>query len=94
MERHCSIETTLSIASKRSICVSTEILLLLRKVGLERKIFGNGRGRFGRTGPTVKGDHLGSLTILTKKFPQIYFSTEISETFGMMESTLCPILDA
>ena len=27
MERHCSIETTFSIASKRSICVSTEILI-------------------------------------------------------------------
>ena len=27
MERHCSIETTFSIASKRSICVSTEIMI-------------------------------------------------------------------
>ena len=54
MERRCSIETTISIASKRSICVSTEIMMLLSKVGLKTKLFGIGAGSFGRTGPTVQ----------------------------------------
>ena len=66
--------------------------LLLSKVGLKTKIFGNGRGSFGWTGPTVQEDHLWRWTILTGKFLRrpkrpIYFSTEISENFVIMEST-------
>ena len=63
--------------------------LLLSKVGLKTKIFGNGRGSFGRTGATVQEDHLWRWTTLTGKFLHrpIYFWTEISENFVIMEST-------
>ena len=50
MERHYSIETKFPIESKRSICVSTEILTLFGKVGLETRISGNVTASFGRTG--------------------------------------------
>ena len=44
--------------------------LLLSKVGLKTKIFGNGKGSFGRTGPTVQEDHLWRWTILTGNYTQ------------------------
>ena len=44
-----------------------KFLFLLSKVGLKAKIFGNGTGCFGRTGPAVQEDHLWRWTILTGK---------------------------
>ena len=66
--------------------------LLLSKVGLKTKIFGHGTGSLGRTRPTVQEDHLWGWTILTGQFLRrpkrpIYFSTEISKNFVLMEST-------
>ena len=55
-----------------------KFLLLLSKVGLETKIFGNGTGSFGRTEPAVQEDHLWRWTILTGK---ISIKTKASHSF-------------
>ena len=88
MERQCSIETTFQSHRNDPFAFRPKFWLLLSKVGLKTKIFGNGRGSFGRTGPTVQEDHLWRWTTLTGKFLHrpIYFWTEISETFVIMES--------
>ena len=63
MERHCSIETTVSIASKRSVCVSTEILIAAQQGRTENENFWNWNGKFqsDRTnrprGPPLEVDH-------------------------------------
>ena len=67
--------------------------LLLSKVGLEKKIFKSGTGSFGRTGPTVKKDHLWRSTTLTGKFPRrpkrsIFLDWNF-KNFGIMETILC-----
>ena len=92
MERHFSVETKFSIESSDPFTFRPKLWLLLSKVGLETTIFGNGTGSFGQIGPTVQEDHLWRWTILTGKFLRrpkrpIFFSTEISENFVIMEST-------
>ena len=59
---------------------------------METKISENGTVIFGRTGLTVKEDHLWRWTTLTIKFPpvtnrSIYVWTKISGKFDIMEST-------
>lgn len=63
-------ETTLfPIESKRPICVSTKIWLLLGKLGLETRMFGNGTASIGRTGPTGPKRPTLEVTTSTGKFP-------------------------
>ena len=97
MERNCSKETKLTTGQKRSIYVSTKIsisTLLLSEVGLETRLFENGKASFGRTGPTgQKRTTSGGGPLFPEKFPpgpkrSIYISTEISGNLGIMESTL------
>jgi len=93
MERHCSVETKFPIKSKRSICVLIEILINATKVGLETRIFGNGMASFGQTGPTCQEHKFWRWTTLNRKFLRgpkcsLYFSTEISDHFGIMETPL------
>jgi len=52
MERHFSVEKKFSIESSDPFTFRTKLWLPLRKVGLKTRIFGNGTGSFGRTGPT------------------------------------------
>ena len=52
MERHFSVETKFPIESSDPFTFRPKFRLLLSKVGLETRIFGNGTTSFGRTGPT------------------------------------------
>ena len=70
--------------------VSIQILITSQ---LRREIFWNGTASFGRTtgpkgqkGPPLEVDHVGRKISLEPKL-SIQFSTEISENFGIMEST-------
>lgn len=73
------------MGSKRSIHISTKILIKFIEVGLETLFFGNGRGSFGRIeqtgqkGPPLLGKGEGTIS---GKFPPrrkcfIYISTKI-----------------
>ena len=52
MERHFSVETRFSIEPSDPFTFRPKVWLLVSNVGLETRIFGNGTGSFGRTGPT------------------------------------------
>ena len=55
MERHCSFETTFSIASKRSICISTEILIAAQQGRTENESFWKWNNR--PRGPPLEVNH-------------------------------------
>ena len=86
--------TKFPIESTRSICVSTEILITAKQSRpMETRTFGNhGTASFrwtGQRGPPLEVDHFEwKISTWTEAF-HIYFSTEISESFGIMESTPC-----
>ena len=52
IERHFSVETKFSIESSDPFTFRPKVWLLISNVGRETRIFGNGTGSFGRTGPT------------------------------------------
>ena len=89
MERHFSVETRFSIEPSDPFTFRPKVWLLVSNVGLETRIFGNGTGSFGRTGPTGQR---GPPVEVTGKFPpgsnrSICVWTEISANFGIVEST-------
>ena len=94
MERPFSVETTFPVKSSDPFTFRPKFGLLLCKVGLETRIFGNGTAIFGRSGPTGQsGPPLEVDYFDRKKFTpgpnrSIYVWTEISGHFGIMESTL------
>lgn len=93
MEWHCSIEARSPTKLKWSISVLTKTLITAWQSRIVNANFWKWKGKF-FVGPDwlVKEDHLWRWTTLTGKFPHrpkhsIYFSTKISENFGLMEST-------
>ena len=87
MERHFSVKQSFQ-GNQATIYSSTENLTTFwqSRTGNENFWKWNGKDR------PVKEDHLWRWTTLTRKFPRrpkrsIYFSSEISENFGIMEST-------
>ena len=94
MERHCSIETAFSIASKRSICVSVKILIAAyqSRTGNENFWKWNGKFRSDREnrprGPPLEVDHFDQKISVQTKASHLFFFQDFQK-FGMMESTLC-----
>ena len=79
MERHCSIETAFSIASKRFICISVEILIAAQqsRTGNEKFWKWNGRFRSDRTnrprGPPLEVDHFDRKISTQTKASHLFF---------------------
>ena len=79
MERHCSIETAFSIASKRSICVSAEILIAAQqsRTGNENFWKWNGKFQSDRTnrprGPPPEVDHFDRKISTHTKASHLFF---------------------
>ena len=79
MERHCSIETAFSIASKRSICVSAEILIAVyqSRTGNEHFWKWNGKFRSDWTnrprGPPLEVDHFNRKISTPTKASHLFF---------------------
>ena len=90
MERYCSIEAKFARRSKSSIYVFTKILITSQRTGTAKEIFANGTVILGRNaptgqrGPALEVDHFDG-KISMRKWKA--FSTELSENFGIMEST-------
>ena len=88
MERHFSVERKFPIESSDPFTFRPKFWLLPSKAGLKTRSFGNGTASFGRSGPTGQRGPPLEVDHFNEKFPRsIYFSTEISENFGIMEIT-------
>ena len=92
MGRHCSIETTSSIASKPSICVSTEILVAVQQGRTENENFWkwNGKSWSDQTnrprGPPLEVDHFDRKIYTQTKASHLFLDPNF-ENFVIMEST-------